>query len=40
MKFLLALIEALPHELSDELLKATPIKNIKSKKHEINFKNK
>ena len=39
-KFLHAPIEALPHQLSDELLKAIPIKNIKSNKFEINFKNK
>ena len=32
-------IDTLPHRFSDELLKTTPIKNIKSKKFELNFKN-
>ena len=38
MKFIHATIETLPHGLSDKLLKATPIKSIKLKKFEINFK--
>ena len=38
MKFLRATIETLSRGLSDELLKATPIKGIKSKKFEINLK--
>ena len=37
MKFLRATIETLPHRLSDELLKTTPIKNINLKKFEINL---
>ena len=37
MKLLCATIEALLHGLSDELLKTTPIKNIKSTKFEINL---
>ena len=37
MKFLRATIETLPHGLSEELLKAAPIKSIKSKKFEINL---
>ena len=35
-KFLRATIEALPHRLSYELLKTTPMKSIKLKKFEIN----
>ena len=38
MKFLQVTIEALPQGLSDELLETAPIKSIKSKKFEINFK--
>ena len=38
MKFLRATIETLCDGLSDELLKTTPIKNIKSTKFEINLK--
>ena len=38
MKFLRATIETLPYGLSDELLKTTPIKSIKSEKFEINLK--
>ena len=37
-KFVRATIETLSHGLSDKLLKITPIKSIKSKKFEFNFK--
>ena len=37
MKFLCATIETLPHGLSGELLKTATIKNVKSKKFEINL---
>ena len=37
MKFLSATIETLPHGLSDELLKTSPIKGIKLKKFEVNL---
>ena len=40
MKFLLVPIEVLPHRLSDEPLKAIPIKNIKSNKFQISYENK
>ena len=40
VKFQHAPIEALPHRLSDVLLRATPMKNIKSSKFENNLKNK
>ena len=38
-KFLRVTIEAVPHRLSDKLLKTTPIKSIKSKKFEIYLQN-
>ena len=37
MKFLRTTVETLPHRLSDEFLKITPIKSIKSKKFEISL---
>ena len=37
MKFLRTTVVTLPHRLSDELLKITPIKSIKSKKFEISL---
>ena len=37
MKFLRATIEMLPHAVSNELQKTTPIKSVKSKKFEINL---